>query len=114
MDEGRTTPWLFLAPSIFLLLAVVGYPLLLGFKLSLYDWQLATIGKEEYVGLANYFELPSNERAWGSLGFTLFYALTAVGIEILLGTLLALILHQLTVVMAVVVPAPARHVHVVY
>ena len=94
MDEGRTTPWLFLAPSIFLLLAVVGYPLLLGFKLSLYDWQLATIGKEEYVGLANYFELPSNERAWGSLGFTLFYALTAVGIEILLGTLLALILHQ--------------------
>jgi len=54
MPDARTTPWLFMTPSIVLLLAVVGYPVLLGFKLSLYDWQLATIGQERYVGLANY------------------------------------------------------------
>ncbi len=94
MNDARLAPWLFLAPSIFLLLAVVGYPVLTGFKLSLYDWQLATIGQEQYVGLANYLELPGNERLWGSIEFTLFYALTAVGIEIVLGTALALLLNQ--------------------
>ena len=66
MNDARLAPWLFLAPSILLLLAVVGYPVLTGFKLSLYDWQLATIGQEQYVGLANYLELPGNERLWGS------------------------------------------------
>lgn len=94
MHSDRTTPWFFLAPSIFLLLAVVGYPIVLGFKLSLYDWQLATIGREQYVGLSNYVELLSNERMWGSVNFTLFYALTAVTIEIVLGTFLALLLNQ--------------------
>jgi multiple sugar transport system permease protein len=94
MPDARTTPWLFMAPSIVLLLAVVGYPILLGFKLSLYDWQLATIGQERYVGLANYIELTGNERLWGSIKFTLFYALTAVCIEIVLGTALALLLNQ--------------------
>ena len=94
MNDTRTTPWLFLAPSIFLLLAVVGYPIVLGFQLSLYDWQLATIGREEYVGLQNYADLPGNERLWDSVGFTLSYALAAVGIEVVLGTCLALLLNQ--------------------
>ena len=91
---GRFTPWFFMVPSIILLLAVVGYPILLGFKLSLYKWQLATIGKEEFVGLQNYVDLWSNSRLTASIGFTLFYTLGAVGIEVVVGTFLALLLHQ--------------------
>ena len=38
--NARMVPWLFLAPAILLLLAVVGYPISLGLKLSLFhgDW----------------------------------------------------------------------------
>ena len=88
------TPWLFMGPAIILLVAVVGYPIFLGFKLSLFKWELATIGREEFVGLQNYIDLWSNSRLAASISFTLFYTLAAVGIEVVLGTCLALLLHQ--------------------
>ena len=88
------TPWLFMGPAIILLVAVVGYPIFLGFKLSLFKWELATIGREEFVGLQNYKDLWSNSRLAASISFTLFYTLVAVGIEVVLGTCLALLLHQ--------------------
>ena len=88
------TPWLFMGPAIILLVAVVGYPIFLGFKLSLFKWELATIGREEFVGLQNYIDLWSNSRLAASISFTLFYTLAAVGTEVVLGTCLALLLHQ--------------------
>ena len=94
LKKERAVPWLFLAPSILLMLAVVGYPIFLGFKLSLFKWELATIGREEFVGLQNYLELLGNEKLLSSISFTLFYVVAAVGIEIVLGTILALLLHQ--------------------
>ena len=83
-----------MGPAIILLVAVVGYPIFLGFKLSLFKWELATIGREEFVGLQNYKDLWSNSRLAASISFTLFYTLVAVGIEVVLGTCLALLLHQ--------------------
>ena len=94
LGNRRIVPWLFLAPAILLMLAVVGYPIFLGLKLSLFRWELATIGREEFVGLQNYLDLWGNERLLSSIGFTLFYVVAAVGIEIVLGTVLALVLHQ--------------------
>ena len=94
LRNEQAAPWLFLAPAILLLLAVVGYPIFLGLKLSLFKWELATIGREEFVGFKNYLDLLGNERLLSSIGFTFYYVVAAVGIEIVLGTFLALLLHQ--------------------
>jgi multiple sugar transport system permease protein len=68
--------------------------MILGFQLSLYKWELASIGNEIFVGAQNYLKMFRDHRFVDSVQFTLFYAVVAVSIEVVLGTILALVLNQ--------------------
>ena len=48
-----------------------------------------------FVGLANYAEAVAEPRFWQALAHTAFFAITSVALELLLGLLLALGLHEL-------------------
>jgi multiple sugar transport system permease protein len=48
----------------------------------------------EYGGLAGYSRLLGDDRVWGSLGFTLGYAVITVAIQMLLGLALALLVNR--------------------
>ena len=70
------------------------YPVLSGIRLSFFKWELATIGRETFVGLRNFEKMLTDSRFLASVEFTLLYTVAAVSVEIVAGTALALLLNQ--------------------
>lgn len=80
--------YVFLAPALLILSIFVVYPIGQSFWVSLHDW---SIGAEEqpWVGLGNYRELFEDPRFWNALKVTLLFTVVSVGIQLVLGFLLA-------------------------
>mgnify|MGYP001028483408 CR=1 FL=1 len=60
-NQQALTPWLFLAPGMFMFAVYVVWPIGESFRISFYDWD--GLGAKEYIGTANYTEL------WGDRNF---------------------------------------------
>jgi len=60
-NQQALTPWLFLAPGIFMFSVYVVWPIFESFRLSFFDWD--GLGTKEYIGTQNYSEL------WGDRNF---------------------------------------------
>lgn len=93
--------WLFLMPMIVTLVAVAGWPLLRTFWLSLTNATLSGNSVTEFIGFANYLEIYDGEFYgvladplwWKSVYNTLYFAVVSVGLETVLGVLIALALN---------------------
>lgn len=84
----------FLLPAAAILLVVFAAPLAFAFKASLTGWSLVQPGSaHDYVGLANYRDVLGSVEYWHAVRTTLSYSLTAVALELALGTALALLLN---------------------
>lgn len=94
IKRNQLTPWLFMLPALLVLVGMAFYPMLLAIKLSFYRWELATIGKEVFIGFQNYAQMLTDSDLLQSLYFTIFYTVVGVSIEMVLGTLLAVLLNQ--------------------
>lgn len=86
------TPWLFLLPVTAMFLLYVIFPIGQSFDISLYKWD--GLGEAEYVGLANYEKLLTNDRAfnvsvWNNLKWLVCYLLAIPA-----GLFIALFLNQ--------------------
>ena len=91
-NEIAVTPWLFLIPAMFMFALYVIYPILQSFNISLYKWD--GLGEAEYIGLANYEKLLTNDRAfntslWNNAKWLVFYLLAIPA-----GLFIALFLNQ--------------------
>ncbi len=84
-------PYLFLAPSVVLLLALTVYPLLYILRLSVYR---LSAGGEEFAGLANFFRLFQDGFFLQSIGQTVVFTLAALALELSLGLTLAVLLDS--------------------
>lgn len=85
-----------LMPSMIVFLVLLLFPLLYGiytsfFRVDILD--LAT-GGGQFVGFGNYMDLLGDAHFWHSLGVSSLYAGTVVGSQIIVGTAIALLLHQ--------------------
>ena len=60
-NQQRITPWLFLAPGVFMFAVYVVWPIFASFQFSFYDWD--GLSPMEWVGWGNYVEL------WGDRNF---------------------------------------------
>jgi trehalose/maltose transport system permease protein len=85
-------PWLFLAPLLAALLVVAAWPLLRTILFSLTDANLSDLTAWKYVGLANYLYLFEDPLWWRAVANTLLFTLLSVGIEAVLGIVIALTL----------------------
>ena len=79
-----------LVPALVVLVAIGLFPLLHSLWISLQRFAFA--GTTSFGGLDNYARLVSDGRFWNALGNTAFIATLAVGLELVLGLLLALAL----------------------
>ncbi len=88
----RRRAWLlpaaFLLPSIVLLVAVIGAPMIYSLYISVTNYTL-TQPSHEFVGLKNYITLLHDPLFWDSFKRTIIFISLAVNIEFLLGLLLA-------------------------
>lgn len=90
----RNSAYVFLAPAALVLLMVLTYPIVESIRLSFFEWQLRAIRQSPtFVGLRNYVELFSSANFRQSILVTIRFSLSVVIIELILGTLFALLLE---------------------
>lgn len=91
-------PWLLLAPALLTVAALLLWPLARVVWMSLQDYGLREIvsGETDYNGLANYRDILGRPYLWTTvLPNTVLFALACVTLTVVLGTLVALLLHRL-------------------
>ncbi|MDB2324495.1 sugar ABC transporter permease [Alphaproteobacteria bacterium] len=64
-NQARLTPWLFMAPGLFLFLIYVLLPIFQSIVISFYEWD--GLSPATYVGPANYVELMDDEQFYTAL-----------------------------------------------
>ncbi|KPH82054.1 ABC transporter permease [Bosea vaviloviae] len=84
--------WLFAAPAVLVVTAVIVFPWLFTLYMSGHDWKIG--GGPEFVGLQNFAELFRDTRFLESMGHTLYFTVLAVVLPIVFGTAAALVFHR--------------------
>src|SRR4051794_17892143 len=90
----RKTAYLLCAPAVIAMLVVTGYPIVYAIYLSLQKYDLGFPAGKEWVGLNNYGEVLSSSVWWQDVVNTLIITLFSVAIELVLGMLIALVMHR--------------------
>jgi multiple sugar transport system permease protein len=76
------------------MVAVTGYPIVLSVWLSLQRSDLKFPEDQEFIGLANYGAVLTNEFWWTAFGVTMLITIVSVAVELVLGMAFALIMHR--------------------
>jgi N,N'-diacetylchitobiose transport system permease protein len=103
---GTARPWLLLAPALLVMGGLLLYPLFRVLVLSLQDFGLRELvsGRTDWVGLDNYVQLLGDADLWATvLPNTVLFAVVAVALTVVFGTLVALLLVRLSPVVRGVV-----------
>jgi multiple sugar transport system permease protein len=91
--ERKVAGWILSAPLLILLAGLLVWPVYLGIQTSMTHDVLSEF--ETYpVGLENFRSILTEPNFWGSIRFTLIFALTATIIELILGFSLALLFDR--------------------
>lgn len=91
----ESAPFLFLAPALVIVFAVLIFPILFSFFVSGFDWPLSEgAGVRKFVGLGNYFALSKDPEFWNSLKLQLGFIFVAIPVELVLGFAAALLLNR--------------------
>ena len=93
--SDRALSWVFIAPTILLLLAINIFPLLWTVYLSFTNYRANQPGREvKWVGLQNYERLLGNEDIWGYLQATAHFVGWSMFFQVVLGLGLALLINR--------------------
>lgn len=93
LGHHRATPYLFSLPSIILVAAVLGFPVLYGVWQSLYDRE-RLVSDPEFVGFANYIEMFQADTFWQSMGRTAIFVFGSLVVGTVLGLFFAFALFR--------------------
>ncbi len=98
LSEGkraeRRLGWLLCAPAVIVMIAVTAYPIVYAVYLSLQRYDLRFPSQAKFIGLSNYAAVLSSPYWWQALKVTVIITVFSVAIELVLGMLLALLMHR--------------------
>jgi multiple sugar transport system permease protein len=98
LSEGaraeRRLGWLLCAPAVIVMVAVTAYPVGYAIYLSLERYNLELPQDIKFVGLSNYGAVLSSPYWWQALKVTVIITVFSVAITLVLGMLLAQIMHR--------------------
>ncbi len=86
--------WILLLPTLAVLVGVALYPLVTTFYNSLTDARLGSSRSVQFVGLENYRWLLTDPVFLEAVGNTLYFTVVSVSAELVLGLLIALVIHS--------------------
>src|SRR3954466_6807942 len=92
--QERRTAWLLCAPAVIVMLLVTGYPIAYAVYLSLQKFDLRFPDDKEFAGLSNYADVLTSSTWWTDVFNTVVITLGSVSIELVLGMLIALVMHR--------------------
>jgi multiple sugar transport system permease protein len=98
LSEGaraeRRLGWLLCAPAVIVMVGVTGYPIIYALWLSLLRDNLELPNAVKFIGFANYGAVLSSSYWWTALEVTLIITVFSVAITLVLGMLLAMLMHR--------------------
>jgi multiple sugar transport system permease protein len=98
LSEGaraeRRLGWLLCAPAVIVMIAVTAYPVGYAIYLSLERYNLELPQNIKFVGLSNYGAVLSSPYWWQALKVTVIITVISVAITLVLGMLLAQVMHR--------------------
>jgi multiple sugar transport system permease protein len=98
LSEGakaeRRLGWMLCAPAVIVMIAVTAYPVGYAIYLSLQRDNLELPKAVKFVGLSNYAAVLSSPFWWQALKVTVIITIFSVAITLVLGMLLALLMHR--------------------
>ncbi|MBZ4488502.1 sugar ABC transporter permease [Microbacterium sp. cx-55] len=95
--KARSAPYLFIAPTMILLLAFGVLPILIALFVSFTDMNLAGLGNWsviEFIGLDNYTKLFADPDFWQALTNTGIFAIIGVPCVVIISLVIALLLNR--------------------
>jgi multiple sugar transport system permease protein len=93
--SDRAIAWLFIVPSVLLLLAINIFPLLWTIQLSFTNYRANRPNAPlRYVGLDNYRDILSDPDVWRAMQATAHFVLWSIVLEMLIGFALALLINR--------------------
>jgi len=90
----RKLAWLLCAPAVIAMLVVTGYPIAYAIYLSLQKYDLRFPDDKEFVGLGNYGDVLTSSTWWTDVLNTVIITVISVSLELVLGMLIALVMHR--------------------
>jgi multiple sugar transport system permease protein len=91
----RAIAWLFITPTILLLLAINIFPLIWTIQLSFTNYKSSMPNRPiRNVGLGNYMDILTDEDVWAAMRATAHFVVWSIVIEVLLGFALALLINR--------------------
>jgi multiple sugar transport system permease protein len=98
LSEGaraeRRLGWLLCAPAVIVMIGVAAFPIGYAIYLSLLKDNLELPNAVKFIGLSNYGAVLSSPYWWQALKVTLVITVVAVAFELVLGMMLALVMHR--------------------
>ena len=83
--SDRTIAWLFVAPTIFLLLAINIFPLIWTIYLSFTDFRANRPNRPvEWVGIENYRKILTDDGIWGNMQATAHFLIWTIVFQVLI------------------------------
>jgi len=93
--SDKAIAWIFVTPTVLLLLAINIYPLFYAISMSFTNFYANKIGKEiKWVGLKNYIKVLGKESVWERMQITANFMFWTLLIQALIGLGLALLLNK--------------------
>jgi multiple sugar transport system permease protein len=90
----RKLGWLLCAPAVIMMLLVTAYPIGYAIVLSVQEVDLRFPDEGGFVGLGNYITVLTSGLWWQTVFNTAFITVVSVSLELVLGMILALVMHR--------------------
>jgi multiple sugar transport system permease protein len=90
----RNLGLLLVAPAVVIMLAVAAYPILYAFWLSLNKADLRRPDANEFIWFENYVTVLSSPIWWTAFAVTMFITVIGAAFELVLGMILAIVMHR--------------------
>jgi len=92
--QERRLGFLLCAPAVIVMLAVTAYPVVYAVWLSLQRYNLELPNEVKFIGFANYGAVLTSPYWWQALWVTVLITIFSVSITLVLGMLLAIVMHR--------------------
>jgi multiple sugar transport system permease protein len=93
--SDRASAWIFVAPTIFLLLAINIFPLIWTIQLSFTNYKANRIGREvKNIGFRNYERILTDSDIWLNMQATAHFLIWTITLQVLIGFFLAWLIHR--------------------
>ncbi len=86
--------WIFLIPTILVVVGVAFYPLFNTFYATFFDAKLGSSKAWEFIGFKNYTKLLGSKQWWESVWVTILFSAGSVSLELLFGLGIALVVNS--------------------